>query len=140
MTSSERQAIVDLLAEEDAAWNSGDAEAFAKWTLADISFTNVVGMFSVGREPFIAQHRRIFSTIYKGSHLRQVITNLAIIRHDVMIVDSMTYLEGFHALPPGVEAVDNIVKTRLAQVVVFDDNHWRVASFHNVAINPAMQS
>jgi hypothetical protein len=40
---------------------------FAERALQDISFTDIFGMFSVGKAPFVAQHERIFSTIYKDS-------------------------------------------------------------------------
>ena len=82
--------IEALIREEVAAWNRGDAAAFAARTLPDVLFTNVVGRFSVGRGPFLAQHEHIFSTIYKGSHLTQKIENLAFVRSDVAILDTLT--------------------------------------------------
>ena len=60
-----RAEITALVASEDEAWDSGDAERFAARVLPDVVFTNVIGMFSVGKAPFLAQHERIFSTIYK---------------------------------------------------------------------------
>ncbi len=131
-----RAAIERIIAEQDEAWNAGDAAAFAANVRADVVFTNVVGMFSVGKAPFEAQHERIFATFYKGSTLRQTVVHVAFVRPDVAIVDSLTEVRGFSALPPGAEAVDGALRTRLEQVMVRDEAGWKVASFHNVPINP----
>lgn len=130
-----RTAIEAVIAREDAAWKAGDAEAFCEAATQDVVFTNIVGMFSVGHAPMVAQHARIFATIYKDSVLKQTITNLAIVRPDVAVVDTLTEISGFKALPPGSEAIDGVLKTRLEQVMVMEDGRWRVASFHNVTIN-----
>ena len=131
-----RAAIQKVIEAEDAAWKAGDAAAFCEAATPDVVFTNVVGMFSVGHAPMLAQHARIFSTIYQGSTLRQEITNLNMVRPDVAIVDTLTHVTGFKALPPGSEAVDGVLTTRLEQVMVMDGGRWRVASFHNVPVNP----
>jgi uncharacterized protein (TIGR02246 family) len=72
-----RKEIQALIASEDDAWNRGDAAGFAARALPDVVFTNVVGMFSVGKPPFVAQHEHIFSTIYKGSTCHQSIQHIA---------------------------------------------------------------
>jgi uncharacterized protein (TIGR02246 family) len=56
INGEDRAAIEAILERQAAAWAAGDAEAFAADTLDDVVFTNVVGMFSVGRAPFIGQH------------------------------------------------------------------------------------
>lgn len=137
--AEDREAIAALVAGEDAAWKAGDAAAFSARALDDIAFTNVVGMFSVGKEPFETQHARIFATFYRGSTLRQSIVRLAFVRPDVAILDTLSEVSGFAALPPGAEAVDGVLRTRLEQVIVREDGRWRVASFHNVPIHPSLQ-
>jgi uncharacterized protein (TIGR02246 family) len=131
-------AILKVIEAENAAWKAGDAEAFCEAATPDVVFTNVVGMFSVGHAPMVAQHAHIFSTIYQGSTLKQTITNLALVRPDVAIVDTLAELSGFKHLPPGMEAVDGVLKTRLEQVMLWEGGRWRVASFHNVPVNPAV--
>ena len=132
-----RAAILSIIEAQDAAWKAGDAEAFCAAATPDVVFTNVVGMFSVGHAPMVAQHARIFSTIYQGSVLKQTIVNLALVRPDVAIVDTLTEVSGFKHLPPGSEAIDGVLKTRLEQVMVMETGRWRVASFHDVTINAA---
>ena len=130
-----RTAIEAVVADEAAAWNRGDAAAFAAHTTDDVVFTNVVGMFTVGRAPFVAQHTRIFATIYKGSTMSQTIEHIALVRPDVAIVDTLTSVRDVVAAPPGAEAVDGAIHARLEQVMVRDGGHWAVASFHNVLVN-----
>ena len=137
MPEADRAAILAILADEDAAWGRGDAAGFSAHVLPDVLFTNVVGMFSIGRPPFEAQHERIFATIYKGSTLSQAVAGIAFVRPDVAIVDTLARVTGFAALPPGALAIDGALQTRLEQVMVRDDGRWRIASFHNVPVNPA---
>ena len=131
------QAILDVIAAQDAAWCAGDAAAFGDAALPDVVFTNIVGMFSVGIEAFIAQHAHIFATIYRGSRLSQEFAHLTMVTDDVAIVDTVTRVTGFHHLPTGAAAIDGALQTRLEQVMVRRDGAWRVQSFHNVPINPA---
>ncbi len=129
--------IAALIADEDAAWAKGDAEMLAARALPDVVFTNIIGMFSVGKAPFVGQHAHIFSTIYNGSLLHQRIENIALVTPDVAIVDTLSQLSGFLHVPAGIQPVDGVVQTRLEQVLVRRPDGWWIASFHNVAINHA---
>lgn len=137
VTSVDRAAIAAIIAAEAAAWNAGDAAAFAAPTTPDVVFTNIVGLFSVGRAPFIAQHARIFATIYKGSTMDQRVEHIAMVGADVAVVDTLTSVGNFASLPPGMSAAGGKLRTRLEQVMVRGDHRWSVAAFHNVAINEA---
>jgi uncharacterized protein (TIGR02246 family) len=133
----DRAAIEAVLTRQSAAWEAGNAGAFAADAQEGVLFTNVVGMFSIGRAPSIAQHERIFSTIYKGSRMEQEIVAITLVRPDVAIVDTLTKLVDAPHRPLGVELIDGAVRSRLEQVMVKDGTEWKVASFHNVAVNPA---
>ena len=133
----ERAAIEAVLAHESEAWGRGDAEAFSAPVRPDVVFTNIIGMFSVGRAPFLGQHRHIFETIYKGSTMTQALSHLAFVRPDVAVVDTVTEVRGYQGLPPGMQAIDGALRTRLEQVMVREDGAWRVAAFHNVTVHPA---
>ncbi len=133
---ADRSAITHILDDEGAAWAAGDAAAFAAHVLPDISFANTVGMFSVGKAPFVAQHRAIFSTIYKGSQMRQFVAAMTFVKPDVAVVDTISKLSGALQLPTGLAAVDGVLYTRLEQVMVKRGEIWSVAAFHNVPIQP----
>lgn len=132
----DRTALLQILNDEGAAWAKGDAGAFAAHVRNDVVFTNIVGMFSVGEVPFLAQHKTIFATIYKESSMQQFVQSIIFVRSDTAIVDTITKVSNFHELPPGAAAVDGALYTRLEQVMVKEKDTWQVASFHNVAIQP----
>ena len=131
-----RAAIERVVAAQDAAWCAGDAAAFGASALPDVVFTNVVGMFSVGAVPFNAQHAHIFATMYRGSRLAQEVVHVTMVTDDVAIVDTLTAVTGYGELPPGAEAIDGALRTRIEQVMVRRDGDWRVQSFHNVPVHP----
>ena len=134
--SDDEAAIRAVLDRQIAAWGAGDAEAFAADTREDVVFTNVVGMFSVGKAPFVAQHARIFATFYKGTRMTQAVEALSFVRPDVAVVNTLTGVDGVHDLPPGFPHADGPLRSRLEQVMVREDGAWRVASFHNVLVGP----
>lgn len=137
MDEQDRAAIVALLAAQDAAWAAGDAAAFGARCLPDVVFTNIVGMFSVGKTPFDAQHAHIFASIYRGTRMTQELVHIATPTADIAVVDTLTAVTGAERLPPGVEAIDGALRTRLEQVMVRRDGGWWVQAFHNVPVNPA---
>lgn len=132
-----RTAIEAVIAGEDAAWSRNDAAAFAAPTTDDVMFTNVIGMFTVGRGPFTRQSARIFAGRYHGSRLVQTIGHIQLVRPDVAIVSTLLSVTGYASLPPGAQSDDGVLRTRCEQVMVVEDGRWRVASFHNVPVNRA---
>lgn len=132
-----RQEIADLIASQDAAWNRGDAAAFAARCLPDVVFTNVLGMFTVGKAPFLAQHERIFATIYKGTINHQEVQHITLVKPDVAVVDTLSTMSGVAHGPPGIPVVDGTIQARLEQVLVRHDDGWWIVAFHNVAVNQA---
>ena len=133
----DRVAIAAILAAQSGAWAAGDAAAFGARCLPDVVFTNVVGMFSVGIEPFNALHAHIFATMYKGSRMTQELAHIAMPTADVAVVDTLARLTGYRHAPPGAQPIDGALQTRLEQVMVRRDGGWWVQSFHNVPVNPA---
>lgn len=137
VSEEDREAIGAILAAQSEAWAAGDAAAFGARCLPDVVFTNVVGRFSVGIEPFNAQHAHIFATIYRGTRMTQELVNIAMPTDDVAVVDTLTMGTGVERFPPGVQPIDGALRTRLEQVMVRRDGEWWVQAFHNVPVNPA---
>ena len=131
-------ALTAILAEQDRSWSVNDAAAFGALASPDVVFTNILGIFSVGRAAFEAHHAMIFSANFKGSRLNQSLAHIALVRPDVAIVDTLLELTGYSRLPPGSEGVDGVFRTRSEQVMVRDDGRWWVVSFHNVSVNPVV--
>lgn len=137
--SAARQGIQAIIDRQCAAWAAGDADAFVAGALDDVSFTNVMGMYTIGLEPFRTQHARIFATIYKGSWMNQKVERISFIRDDVAVVDTLTQLQGVAHLAPGFAPGGETPASRLQQVMVKNAETWRIAAFHNVFVNPAFQ-
>jgi uncharacterized protein (TIGR02246 family) len=126
-----------IVQSENDAWNRGDAEAFGASYAEDGSFTNVIGQQLYGRQAFIAQHARIFSTIYKGSHNSLSIGKIKFLRPDVAVVDIDGTLSGAHRLPPGLKAgEDGALHVKLQEVMTREKGKWWIVAFHNVAVYP----
>ena len=136
-SKDDEAAITAIVQSEGDAWNRGDAEAFAAHYAEDGSFTNVIGQQLYGRQAFIAQHARIFSTIYKGSHNVFTIGKIKFVRPDVAIVDIDGTLTGANRLPPGIKAGDDGgVHVKLQEVMTKERGSWTIAAFHNVGVYP----
>lgn len=52
ISDEDRAAIENILGLQCDAWDRGDAAAFGGDVAEEVLFTNILGMFSVGRGPF----------------------------------------------------------------------------------------
>jgi uncharacterized protein (TIGR02246 family) len=135
--SEDEAQIRGIVQGETDAWNRGDAEAFAARYAETGSFTNVIGQQLYGRKAFIAQHARIFSTIYKGSHNIFSASKITFLRPDVALVEIDGALSGAKQLPPGLKAgEDGALHVKLLEVMTKEKDGWWIAAFHNVAVTP----
>ena len=139
-TEADRAAIEKIVVAEDAAWNNGDAVAYSRAISKDCVFTNIFGAVFAGHAGFEAQHARIFSTIYRGTRLRQTIDHMRFIRPDVAIVDTSAEVTGIQALAPGLQAHNGALLTKLLQLFVKDDGAWKIVSYHNVDVKAAQKA
>ena len=136
---ADRNAIQHLVQDEQDAWNHGDAAAFAAHFADNGSFTNIVGMQTYGRAPFQAQHQRIFTTIYKGSHNEFTLGHVNFVRPDVAIADVDGVLSKMVSVPPGTPLFpDGSTHVKLQLVLSKENGAWQIDSFHNVTVNPAI--
>jgi uncharacterized protein (TIGR02246 family) len=61
------ESVREVLDQLEAAWNSGDGQAYAAPYSADAQFVTVQGMSVQGRDAIGAGHQGIFDSIYAGS-------------------------------------------------------------------------
>ena len=127
--------IRQIIAEEESAWNRGDAKAYAWHFAEEGGFTNVLGNVYYGRRAFEDRHASLFATAFKGTSLRMTVHKMLFIRPDIAIVDIDTEMTGFKTLPPGIHATaDGVVRTRLQQVMSKENGDWWIASYHNIDV------
>ena len=132
---NDEAAIRKLIQEQVAAWNAGDATAFARHFATDGTFTNLLGMYFTGQEAFRDRHDQIFKGAYRGSTKIEDIVAIKFVRPDVAIVDSLQTVTGYQKLLPGTQAdAKGRLRTRLLQVFVKDAEGWKIVTYHNVDV------
>lgn len=139
--NEDKIAIQNIIQEETAAWNKGDAIDYSKHFAKDGTFTNILGLFFTGNEEFELRHEQIFKGVFKGTELTQIIVSLRFVHPDVAILESLTFINGFSKDgPPKGTYLDEKgrLRTRLLQVMVKEGNEWKIAVYHNVDIKPGI--
>lgn len=133
--SPDETTVRNIIQEEIAAWNSGDAAAFSRHFAADGTFTNIRGQFFTGREAFTDKHDYIFKGIYRGTTMKQDVVSLRFVRPDVAVVETLTAVIGIQKLSPGTSADDKgRLRSRLLQVMVKEGGEWKIVAFHNTDV------
>jgi uncharacterized protein (TIGR02246 family) len=134
-------AIHNIVQEETASWNTGDAKAYSKHFAKDGTFTNILGLYFTGNEDFRLRHDQIFKVVFKGTKLTQIIVSLRFVGSEVAILETLTLINGFSKEgPPKGTYLDEKgrLRTRLLQVMVKDGNDWKIVVYHNVDIKPGI--
>jgi uncharacterized protein (TIGR02246 family) len=128
-------AIRQIVAEQAAAWNSGDGRGYAKHFAEHGSFTNVLGTTVFGHLEFEQRHVGILATFFKGSVLEEKIRRIQFVGPDVAIVDIDVVVRGVHGMPPAVSvSPEGVLQTRLMQVFVARAGLWWIEAHHNVDV------
>ncbi len=128
------EAIQQLFDRQVRAWNAGDADLYAQTFAENVTATNILGDNYVGRQALASRMAEILGSIFKGSTLELGVRRIAFVRADVAVVDLEARVTGFQRLPPGVTAPDGVLRTAMLQLVAKEEDAWRAAAFHNVAI------
>jgi len=127
--------IRQIVAEQAAAWNSGDGRGYAKHFAEHGSFTNVLGTTVFGHLEFEQRHIAILATFFKGSVLEENIRRVQFVTPDVAIVDVDVVVRGVHGMPPAVSvSPEGVLQTRLMQVFVARAGRWWIEAHHNVDV------
>jgi uncharacterized protein (TIGR02246 family) len=134
-TSPADAAVRNIIQEEIAAWNRGDAVAFSRHFAADGTFTNIRGQFFTGREAFAERHEFIFKGIYRGTTMKQDVVSVKFVRPDVAVVETLTAVIGIEKLLPGTSADSKgRLRSRLLQVMAKNGEDWQIVAFHNTDV------
>ncbi len=120
-----------------SAWNAGDAVRWGEQFWPDARFVNVLGHVFVGREEIVAQHARIFTTIYKGSHLAIRIAHTQALGPDHLLVEAEPTVTGALHAPPGVHTEANgTIRARFVLVLERRAGEWRILFAQNTGYTP----
>lgn len=131
--------IQNILQEETTAWNAGDATLYSSHFADDGTFTNILGQFFVGHQVFMERHEQIFKTVFKGTKLESNIVSLRFIKPDVAIVETIAWVSGVTAPPPGAKLdAKGRLAVRLLQVMMKQGADWKIVAYHNIDIKPGI--
>jgi len=135
--STDETAVREIIQEEIAAWNSGDAAAYSRHFAAEGTCTNIRGQLFTGRQAFTQQHEYLFKGPFHGSTLKQDVVSLKFARPDVAIVEVLTSVTGIQKLSPGTNADSKgRLRTRLLQIMVKNGGEWEIVAYHNTDVKP----
>ncbi len=131
-------AIRALLAEQTAAWNRGDAEAWTSGFAEDADFVNILGMHFAGRPAIAERHAQLFASIFRGSRLELTVEKVRFLGPDAAVAETVHRLREFERLPPGIQPTDATgeLRTRLKYVLERRPAGWTIVSAQNTAIQP----
>jgi uncharacterized protein (TIGR02246 family) len=137
MSNADQTAIQKIVTAQARAWNAADAVGFAADFLPQVVQTNVAGGVTLGQERVRAETALILDSIFKGSTLQATIERVVQLDDAVIVVNVLEAIRDYRKLPPGSQAVDGTLYTRLEEVLVRSRGRWGVASLHNVSVSPA---
>lgn len=129
--------IREIVAEQERAWNAGDARSYAMRFHADGTFTNVFGDRYLGRDAFRDRHAVIFETIAKGSKASLVVRRIHFPVLGTAIVDIDCEVQRQAMAPSGLAVSSNgAIRSSLLEVLVKEGDQWWIAGYHNVDVKP----
>ena len=127
--TTEEQAIQEIVAGIETAWNRYDSIGFAAAFVEDANFIHIFGGQLDGRVAIEAAHRHIFETIYKGSHASFALRSIRFLRPDVALV----FCECKVKFQEGNEARE--IQTRPTLIVAKERSRWQIVAFQNTRIS-----
>lgn len=107
-----------------AAWNAGDAAAFAGCFTGDADLVDLRGLHRRTRRHIARHHHAAFETLFRGSHLRYEVRAARLVGA-ALLVHAQGHLDAPEATSP---PSGDLVTTVLA---VDHDGDWRVAAMHS---------
>ncbi len=127
--TGEQGALLEMVHRLEQAWNKADSVAWAAEFAGDADFIHVLGGFFHGSQDIEQGHRRIFDTIYKGSHNRYEVEKVRFVRPDVAVVFIHAYLKWY------LDGQEQNIQARPTLVAEKNANgQWKIALFQNTLI------
>lgn len=126
-TERDEALLADLPMQMVAAWNRGDADAFAAPFTETADFVVFEGTHLRGHEEIAAFHRQIFATVVRGTSLEGGVRFVRLLATDRAVIHAWvryTNLPGVHAPTPGRDSMQLYVATKRA-------GQWSIDAMQN---------
>lgn len=123
--SPDEAAIRKAVGQFAPAWAKGDAKALAALYTTDADYVSSTGFTASGRAEIEKVYITQFSGVYKGTSLKQAITNIRFLKPDIAIVNSAFEVTGLRGadgreLPPR--------KGMNTNILVKVNGQWRITA------------
>ena len=120
----DEQAIIDLVAEREAAWNAGDTVAYAQLLTDDADILSATGRPARGREALLKLYAEQHANVFAGVRTKTTVSHVRMLGNDVALADVNYELEG--------GKVDRFRRGTMALVVRKDASRWRIAAIRSI--------
>jgi uncharacterized protein (TIGR02246 family) len=124
LIEKEEQAIRELVAAREAAWNAGDTVAYAQLLTEDADIVSATGRPARGREALLKLYAEQHANAFAGVRTHTKVTQLRMVSPGVALADVDYRLEG--------GKVDAIRKGVMAMILRKDAGRWRIAAIRSI--------
>jgi uncharacterized protein (TIGR02246 family) len=126
--------IGKIVQEQESGWNASNARRYCARMRLDASLTSFQGSVYEGRAAIEDRMADLFANFFKGTRISMKVRKIRF-EGNVAIVEIDTELSAIRMLPPGIRAsADGRLRTRLLEVMAYDQNTWSVVELHNVDV------
>lgn len=134
LAAADKQAILQLMKDQETAWNKHDMAAFTRPLRDDAEGINVAGMYWSGKAAIVKHLVEFHATFLKDCE--EYIEEMQIhpVDHQHTIVVSIWRVSAFKG--PGGEVIP-ACRHRDTSVLVKEADGWKVVHFHNTTIDEA---
>lgn len=120
----DEQAIAELVAARETAWNAGDTVAYAQLLTEDADIVSATGRPARGRDALLKLFAEQHANVFAGVRTRTAVTHLRLLSKDAALADVSYELEG--------GKVDAIRRGMMTMVVRKDAGRWRIAAIRSI--------
>jgi len=120
----DEQAIIDLVAERETAWNDGDTEGYAQLLTEDADIVSATGRPARGREALLKLYAEQHANVFAGVRTKTTVSHVRMLGKDVALADVNYELEG--------GKVDRFRRGTMALVLRKDARRWRIAAIRSI--------
>ena len=137
-TDADEQAIQATIEQRRVAWNTDDANTYARLLAEDADILSATGRSASGRDEVIRLYIEQRAGAYRGASITSnVVTRIKFVRPDVAIADAVADLVGVRG-PDGNALAP--IKGQVVFVLVKQGEHWVISSIRGVTRVPAQST
>jgi uncharacterized protein (TIGR02246 family) len=121
---ADKQPIIELHAAVDAAWNAGDANAFAALWTEDGTVTSPLGQLTEGRPAIRTDEAAQLAGPMKGTRHKLTVSRVYRPTPDVAVADGEAQISGFHDASGKIQPP---LTAKFTSVCIERQGQWRIS-------------